>query len=262
MTIAGLCRHTCTQVYTPGGTLAETLIKEHTHDSGNIVSCLLYSVFCGKSSLRVNTFELLNLLSNYRTVKRQAEGVLEGNACCVRGRKGVCVWLIMGRNMFEWRSASEREGKKEKCVSMCVRFIHICSVPNTGSAQWWPIVGRNDNRLYLALQTARELSAVSTRFLFFLPPFFLFFLCLFSVLILSVSLSLNGSSLLLSTPSLCHFLSLLYFILLSFLPFVPLFSVYSVSYLAARVLSSRSFSSWFSALSSFLYLALHWLGTQ
>lgn len=76
-----------------------------------------------------------------------------------------------------------------------MRFIHICSVPNTGSARWWPIVGRNDNRLYLALQTARELSTVSTLFLSILQPFFLVFLCLFSVLILSASLSLNGSSL-------------------------------------------------------------------
>lgn len=57
----------------------------------------------------------------------------------------------------------EGEGeKKKKSVCVCLRFIHICSVPNAGSAQRRPIVGRNDNPLYLALQTAREMNAVSS----------------------------------------------------------------------------------------------------
>lgn len=145
------------------------------------------------------------------------------------------------------------KGERVREGNMCVRFIHICSVPNTDSAQWWPIVGRNDNRLYLALQTVRELSAVSSPFLSFLPPFFLFFFFLFSVLILSVLLSLTGSSHF-SPPPLYVTCSPLDYLTFSFLPFVPLFSsVYSVSYLTARVLSSLSCSS-FSALSSFLYL--------
>lgn len=47
-------------------------------------------MLCGKSSLGVNTFELLNLLSNYRDVKRQAEGALESNSCC----ESVCVCVL------------------------------------------------------------------------------------------------------------------------------------------------------------------------
>lgn len=56
----------------------------------NTVSCLLWSVLCGKSLLGVNTSELLNRPSNYRIVNQQTEGVLEGNSCCLRGGKCVC----------------------------------------------------------------------------------------------------------------------------------------------------------------------------
>lgn len=43
---------------------------------------------------------------------------------------------------------------------VCVRFIHSCSVANTGSFQWWPIVGRYDKRLYLPLQNFLLVSAL------------------------------------------------------------------------------------------------------
>lgn len=59
---------------------------------------------------------------------------------------------VAARCWSEGVQVREKRGNKGKCV--CVRFIHICSVPDTGGAQRWPIVGRNDNRLYLTLQTA------------------------------------------------------------------------------------------------------------
>lgn len=151
-------------------------------------------------------FELLNRPSNYRTVNQQTEGALEDNSCCLRG--GKCVWLIMWLLYVgvkeKWVRGRGRKG----------RFSHICSVPNTGSAQQWPIVGRNDNRLYLALQTARRMNAVSS--LSFLLSSHLSLLHLSSLLILSAWLSFTDSSLLFSTPY--------FFVLFSLSPFVLLFS--------------------------------------
>lgn len=65
------------------GTPRETLRGDinqsaQTLDSRNLVRRLFYGVCF---PFTVNTFELLNLLSKYRTAKRQAEGVLEGNSC-------------------------------------------------------------------------------------------------------------------------------------------------------------------------------------
>lgn len=113
-----------------------------------------------------------------------------------------------------------------------MKCIYICSVPNTGGAQQWPIVGRNDNRLYLAPQTVRELSAVSS---LFLPPAFLSFLSLSLFSPYSISVAVFNRLF----PALA--LSSLLYLSFSFLPFVLLFSIYSVSCLAARVLSSLSF---------------------
>lgn len=99
---------------------------------------------------------------------------------------------------YVWVKEIMWERGKENKVYLWVRCIHICSVPNTCGAHLWPIVGRED-KLYLALQTGRELSAVSSRFLF----------RLFWV-ILWVSLSFTDSSRLLST-CFSHLLSRLYF---------------------------------------------------
>lgn len=63
--------------------------------------------------LTVNMFELLNRLSNYRTVNHQTEGALEDNSCCLRGGKHVCGWLC-DRNMLEWREVSERKRQKKE----------------------------------------------------------------------------------------------------------------------------------------------------
>lgn len=73
----GGCRHTCMLVGTPRETLRGGINQSaQTLDSRNLVRRL-----CVCFPFTVNTFELLNLLSKYRTAKRQTEGVLEDNSC-------------------------------------------------------------------------------------------------------------------------------------------------------------------------------------
>lgn len=103
-------------------------------------------------------FELLNLPSNYRTVKQQAEGsIRKPFVLCEKEIVRVADYVV---------AVCLREQERE-IMCICVRFIHICTVPITGSVQWWPIVGTNDNRLYLALQAAQEQSPL---FLSFFEP--------------------------------------------------------------------------------------------
>lgn len=121
----GGCRHTCMLVGTPRETLRGGINQSaQTLDSRNLVRRL-----CVCFPFTVNTFELLNLLSKYRTAKRQTGGVLEGNSCWVRGRKCVCfVWLIIWLQYVSLKDSKRR--RWIMCASVCERVIFpylLCS---------------------------------------------------------------------------------------------------------------------------------------
>lgn len=149
----------------------------------NTVSCLLWSVLCGKSLLGVNTSELLNRPSNYRIVNQQTEGVLEGNSCCLRGGKCVCGWLC-DRNTLEWRRASERKrGEKKPSEYVCVWDLSISAVFLIQAVlSGGPLLAEMTTGSILPCRQ-HEKWMPSPLFLSFLPSSHLSFLHLFSVLI-------------------------------------------------------------------------------
>lgn len=116
---------------------------------------------------------------------------------------------------------------------MRVCFFHICCAPKTGNALWWPIVGRNDNCLYLVLQ--RVTSPLPSTSLFS---------HLYQRWCLQLALPLFSS---LPSSVTCSLTDLLYLCLFS--PSFPSFLLH----LAGK----HHWPSWIFALLSFPCLALH-----
>ena len=109
---------------------------------------------------------------------------------CMAGNMAATVFLL-------YETESERR-RKIKCV------CDLSVSSERGSTRRWPIVGRNDIWLYLALQTACEMMAASN-FSHSIHP--LSFHCLISGLILLVLTSLTGTALLFQMGSFCHLLT-------------------------------------------------------